>query len=197
MADLFSGARRITGDTPSDNPDSGNPVLIGGKTYSVTGVPADAAVLQRTEMPILTNGVLYSMANYTRFVQRQEERVRFGDGAQSSRTMFSSTAPIVVTQVLVTLSDECPVPVSFRMGIVAQASSLPTESLSGADGMIIGNETISPGGILSVGTGSSILAVGPPTGAIKYSCSQVGNTAQDHPWMFVYATYASQGSSEA
>jgi len=156
-------------DPPHDDPDSGNPVKIGGRALSFGTNPTSVANNDRTNSYFTRDGQMFMIGGHPNVLTR-ECRVADADGAQTGAACVTVSAgsKIVVTRAKVTCSASNTVNVAVRI-MFDTDSTFASASTTGVAGGILSEDGIYPGGGAQSGDGSGIIGVGADDEDVRYT----------------------------
>lgn len=148
----------VEGNVAHDEVDSGNPVKLGAKAVAHGSNPAAVAAADRTDLYANRAGVLFTIGGHPN-ATTLEYRWTTAQTDDALVTVSAGTK-IVVTRVTVTVDEATTVGVGFRLGFgTATLATLATDGNT-ASGIIVAHGGLVPGGGITVGDGSGILAIG-------------------------------------
>lgn len=153
-----SGVVDVKGNVAHDGADSGGPVKIGAKAIAHGTNPTAVAADDRTDLYANRHGMLFVVGGHPN-ATTIEYRWTTAQTDDALVTVSAGTK-IVVTRVTVTVDEATTVGVGFRLGF--GTSTLATLATDGntAAGIIASHGGLVPGGGITVGDGSGILAIG-------------------------------------
>jgi hypothetical protein len=160
----------VGGGTPHDSVDSGNPLPLGARAIAHGANPTAVAAADRTRLYANRHGILFTIGGHPNTITRSV-RIADATGAQTDASIVGTIAAgtkVAVTAITVTCSKANTVNVAVKLGF--GATSIPADSTTGADGVLLDHEGISPGSGVVVGNGSAILGIGADGEELRLTC---------------------------
>jgi hypothetical protein len=148
----------VAGDVAHDAVDSGDPVKIGAKAVAHQTAPTAVAAGDRTDLYANRHGIPFGIGGHPN-VQTASVRLT---GANTDAAIIAGTLSTgticVVTRLSVNVSNGCTVNVGCKIGF--GSTTLPADSASSSNGILIDNDGWPPGGGINIGSGDGIVGVG-------------------------------------
>jgi hypothetical protein len=165
-------ALAISGGTPHDAVDSGNPIKMGAKAVELKADPTAVAAADRTDLYATREGQLFTIGGHPNTITRSS-LVAAGDGAQTDNDALTDPVAannaVVLTRLSITCSNANSVDVDCRVGF--GTANVPTPALAGVAGMVHDFRAIPPGGGITIGDGSGIIGIGASNEELRFTCS--------------------------
>lgn len=165
-----NGGAAVCGCVAHDAVDSGNPVKIGAKAIAHGANPTAVAAADRTDLYANRAGVLFTIGGHPNTITRSV-RIADADGAQTDASIagtINAGTKVVVTALTVTCDAGNTGPVACKIGF--GASTIPADSTSGANGVLLDHEGIAAGSGVVIGNGGGILGVGADGEELRLTC---------------------------
>lgn len=163
-------ALAIGGGTPHDSVDSGNPLKLGAQAVAHGSNPAAVAAADRTNLYANRHGILFTMGGHPNTISRTVY-ISDATGAQTDASIagtINSGTKVVVTALAAVCDKANTVDVAVKVGF--GASTIPADSATGANGILMDHKGIAAGSGVVLGNGSGILGVGADGEELRLTC---------------------------
>lgn len=167
-----SGVVDVEGNVAHDDPDSGNPVKIGAKAAAHGANPTAVAAADRTNLHANRHGVLFTIGGHPNVITRAV-RIADADGAQTNASMvgtINTGTKVVVTAMAVTVDSATTATGGVAVKVGFGATTIPADSTTGADGILLDHDGIAAGSGVVIGNGSGILGIGADGEELRLTC---------------------------
>lgn len=158
------------GSVAHDGVNAGNPVQIGVEAIAHGTNPTAVAAADRTKLYANRAGVQFVIGGHPNV----QTATYITTGAQTDDNVLAAIAggtKYVITRITITVDSAATVSTAVRLGF--GTSTVPALGASAADGVadiIVYHPGIVPGGGLTIGDGSGILAVGGDGAELRITC---------------------------
>jgi hypothetical protein len=160
----------VQGSVAHDGVNAGNPVQIGVEAIAHGTNPTAVAAADRTKLYANRAGIPFVIGGHPNV----KAATYITTGAQTDDGVLaaiSSGTKYVITRITITLDEAATVGVAIRLGF--GTSTIPALGASGADGVddiIVYHPGLVPGGGITIGDGSGIIAVGADGAELRITC---------------------------
>lgn len=172
---------RMRGDTTGTNQqgnvahdaiDSGNPVKLGGKAIAHGTNPTAVAAADRTDLYANRAGILWTIGGHPNIITRTVY-ISDATGAQTDASMVGTIAAgtkVAVTQIGVTVDSAVTATGGVSVKIGFGATSIPADSSTGANGILLDHKGIAAGSGMVLGNGSGLIGIGADGEELRLTC---------------------------
>jgi hypothetical protein len=171
LASDTTGLLDIEGDIAHDSPDStSKPLKVGAKALAHGTNPTAVAAADRTDLYANRHGVLWTIGGHPNIITRSV-RIADADGAQTDATMVGTIAAgtkVAVTMLTVTCDAGNTNPTAVKIGF--GATTIPADSTTGANGVLLDHEGIAAGSGLVIGSGAGLIGIGADGEELRLTC---------------------------
>lgn len=167
-----SGVADVEGNLAHDDPDSGNPVKVGAKAVAHGTNPAAVAAADRTNLYANRHGILFTIGGHPNIITRAV-RIADADGAQTNASMvgtINTGTKVAVTAMAVTVDSATTATGGVAVKVGFGATTIPADSTTGADGVLLDHDGIAAGSGVVIGNGSGILGIGADGEELRLTC---------------------------
>lgn len=167
-----SGVVDVEGNVAHDAVDSGNPAKIGAKAVAHGANPTAVAAADRTDLYANRHGILFTIGGHPNIITRSV-RIADADNAQTNASMvgtINAGTKVAVTALAVTVDSATTNTGGVAVKIGFGASTIPADSATGADGVLLDHDGISAGSGVVIGNGSGILGIGGDGEELRLTC---------------------------
>lgn len=168
---VVSGVVDTEGNLAHDEVDSGNPQKIGAKAIAHGTNPTAVAASDRTDLYANRHGILFTIGGHPNVITRCVH-ITDAAGAQTDASIVGTIASgtkVAVTAIAVTVDSACTGSVHCKVGF--GATTIPADSTTGANGVLVDHPGIAPGSGLVVGNGGGILGIGADGEELRLTCA--------------------------
>lgn len=159
-----------TGNIAHDGIDSGNPLKLGAKAIAHGANPTAVAAADRTDLYANRHGILFTLGGHPNIITRSV-RIADATGAQTDASIvgtINAGTKVAVTAITVTCDGANTGDVAVKIGF--GATTIPADSTTGANGVLLDHEGIKPGSGIVVGNGGGILGIGADGEELRLTC---------------------------
>lgn len=160
----------VAGDVAHDAADSGNPVKIGAKAIAHGANPTAVAAAERTDIYANRHGIPFVIGGHP----NAKSATYLTTGAATDDNVLaaiSTGTKYVLTRLTITLDEATTVGVAVRLGWgTASVPALPSSQADAVDDIIVYHPGLVPGGGITIGDGSGIIAVGGDGAELRLTC---------------------------
>lgn len=167
-----SGVVDVEGNVAHDTADSGNPVKIGAKAVAHGTNPTAVTAADRTDLYANRHGILFTIGGHPNIITRSV-RIADADNAQTNASLvgtINAGTKVCVTALAVTVDSATTNTGGVAVKIGFGASTIPADSATGADGVLLDHDGISAGSGIVIGNGSGILGIGADGEELRLTC---------------------------
>lgn len=167
------------GDVAHDGADSGNPVKVGYKAIAHGANPTAVAANDRTDAYANRHGIPFTLGGHPNIITRTVH-IADADGAQTNASMVGTIAAgtkVAVTHIMVTVDQATTAATAVKIGF--GATTLPADSATGVDGVLLQHAGIAPGSGVVKGDGSGLLGIGADGEELRLTCEDPAGGALD------------------
>jgi hypothetical protein len=161
----------IEGDVAHDSADgTSNPQKMGGRAIAHGTNPTAVAADDRTNWYFNRHGIPFVLGGHPNTITRVVE-INDADGAQTNASMvgtINAGTKVVVTGITVTCDHANTNATAVKVGF--GATTLPADSATGANGILLCHNGIAPGSGLVMGNGGAILGIGADGEELRLTC---------------------------
>lgn len=157
-----SGLVDVEGDVAHDAVDSGNPLKLGAKASSHGANPTAVADGDRTHLHANRHGILWTIGGHPNVITRSVH-IADANGAQNDVSIVGTIAAgtkVVVTAISVTVDSATTAVGGVAVKIGFGATTIPADSTTGANGVLLDHPGIAAGSGIVIGNGAGILGIG-------------------------------------
>lgn len=165
-----SDGASVSGDVAHDTADAGEPVKIGAKAIAHGTNPTAVSENDRTNLYANRHGIQWVIGGHPNIITRSV-RIADATGAQTDASIagtISAGTKVAVTMIAVTCDAGNTGAVACKLGF--GASTIPADSTTGANGVLLDHEGISPGSGIVVGNGSAVIGIGADGEELRLTC---------------------------
>lgn len=163
---------QVVGTIAHDGVDSGNPVKVGMRAIAHGTNPTAVAAADRTDWYANRAGIPFVIGGHPHSITRTAY-ISDTTGAQTDASIVGTIAAgtkVVVTRITVTVDSAVTATGGVAVKVGFGATSIPADSATGADGILLDHKGIAAGSGVSVGDGSGILGVGADGEELRLTC---------------------------
>lgn len=167
---VVSGIVDTEGDIAHDAVDSGNPQKIGAKAIAHGANPTAVAAADRTDIFANRHGILFTIGGHPNVITRSVV-ITDANGPQTDASIVGTIAAgtkVVVTAMAVTADHANTADVSVKIGF--GATTIPADSSTGANGILLDHPGIAAGSGVVIGNGAGILGIGADGEELRLTC---------------------------
>lgn len=167
-----NGGVMVGGCTAHDAVDAGSPVKIGAKAIAHGTNPTAVAAADRTDLYANRHGVLFTIGGHPNIITRTVH-IADADGAQTNASIvgtINTGTKVAVTSIAVTLDSATTATGGVAVKIGFGATTIPADSTTGADGVLLDHPGIAAGSGMVLGNGSGILGIGGDGEELRLTC---------------------------
>lgn len=163
-----------------DEVDIDGPVKVGARAIAHGTNPTAVAADDRTDIFANRHGILFTMSGHPNTITRSVH-ITDAAGAQTDASMVGTIAAgtkVIVTAISVTV-DKSVTAASVAVKVGFGATTIPADSTTGANGVLLDHPGIAPGSGLVLGNGGGILGIGGDGEELRLTCADPvgGNVA--------------------
>ena len=162
----------IEGDVAHDSIDSGNPVKLGAKAIAHGTNPTAVAAADRTDLYANRAGILWTIGGHPNIITRTVY-ISDATGAQTDASMVGTIAAgtkVAVTQIAVTVDSAVTATGGVSVKVGFGATSIPADSSTGANGILLDHKGIAAGSGVVLGNGSGLIGIGADGEELRLTC---------------------------
>lgn len=159
-----------TGNVAHDAADSGAPVKVGHKAIAHGANPTAVAADDRTDWYANRHGVPFVLGGHPNIITRSV-RIADADGAQTDASMvgtINTGTKVAVTALAVACDAGNTNALACKVGF--GGTSIPADSTTGANGVLLDHEGIAPGSGMVIGNGAGLLGIGADGEELRLTC---------------------------
>ena len=172
---------RLRGDTTGTNTqgniahnssDAGNPIKVGAKAIAHGANPTAVAAASRTDLYANRAGVLFTIGGHPNIITRTVY-ISDATGAQTDASIVGTIATgtkVAVTSVAVTVDSATTATGGVAVKLGFGATSIPADSSTGANGILLDHKGIAAGSGIVLGAGAGILGIGADGEELRLTC---------------------------
>jgi hypothetical protein len=168
-----NGSLKTDGSVEHDAIDAGSPVKIGAKAIAHGTNPTQVAAADRTNLYANRHGILWTIGGHPNTISRTTY-IADATGAQTGASIVGTIAAgtkVVVTSVTVTVDSA----VTAAGGVAVKlafstTTTLPADSSTGANGIILDHKGIAAGSGVSIGNGGGVIGIGADDEELRLTC---------------------------
>lgn len=168
-----NGSLGVGGNVSHSVADSGNPLKIGARAIAHGTNPTQVADGARTNLYANRHGILWTIGGHPNTITTTTY-ISDATGAQTGASIvgtISSSVRVVVTAVTVTVDSA----VTAAGGVAVKlafstTTTLPADSSSGANGIILDHKGIAAGSGITIGNGGGVIAIGGNDEELRLTC---------------------------
>lgn len=160
----------VGGDVAHSATDSGNPVKVGHVAIAHGTNPTAVDAAERTNWYANRAGVPFIIGGHPNVITRAAY-ISDATGPQTDASIIGTIAAgtkVVVTAIAVTCDASNTGDTAVKLGF--GATTLPADSATGANGILLDHKNIKPGSGIVIGNGGGILGVGADGEEVRLTC---------------------------
>lgn len=153
-----------------DDPDIDGPVKIGARAIAHGSNPVAVAADDRTDIFTNRHGILFTIGGHPNVITRSVV-ITDANGPQTDASMVGTIATgtkIVVTAMAVTADHANTADVAVKIGF--GATTIPADSATGANGILLDHPGIAAGSGVVIGNGAGMLGIGADGEELRLTC---------------------------
>lgn len=174
-----NGGLKIGGCTDHDGVDAGAPIKVGAKAVAHGSNPAAVAAGDRTDLYANRHGVLFTIGGHPNIITRTVT-ISDATGAQTDASMVGTIAAgtkVAVTSLAVTVDSATTASGGVEVKVGFGATSIPAETSTGTNGILLCHKGIAAGSGVVIGNGSGVIGIGADGEELRLTCEDpVGGT---------------------
>ena len=162
----------VEGDVAHDSIDSGNPLKVGAKAIAHGTNPTAVAAADRTDLYANRAGVLFTIGGHPNIITRAVY-ISDATGAQTDTSIVGTIAAgtkVAVTSVAVTVDSATTAAGGVAVKLGFGATTIPADSATGANGILLDHKGIAAGSGVVIGNGSGLLGIGADGEELRLTC---------------------------
>lgn len=155
-----------------DDVDIDGPVKIGSRAIAHGTNPVAVAADDRTDIFANRHGILFTIGGHPNTITRSVH-ISDANGAQTDASIvgtINTGTKVVVTAISVTVDSATTAPGGIAVKVGFGATTIPADSTTGADGVLLDHPGIAAGSGIVVGNGSGILGIGGDGEELRLTC---------------------------
>ena len=167
-----NGGVMVGGCTAHDAVDAGSPVKVGARAIAHGANPTAVAAADRTDLYANRHGVLFTIGGHPNIITRTVH-IADADGAQTNASIvgtINTGTKVAVTSIAVTLDSATTATGGVAVKIGFGATTIPADSATGVDGVLLDHPGIAAGSGMVLGNGSGILGIGADGEELRLTC---------------------------
>jgi hypothetical protein len=162
----------IQGNIAHDSADAGNPLKIGAKAIAHGTNPTGVTANDRTDLYANRAGVLFTIGGHPNIITRTVY-ISDATGAQTDASIVGTIAAgtkVAVTSVAVTVDSATTATGGVAVKLGFGATTIPADSSTGANGILLDHKGIAAGSGMVLGNGSGLLGIGADGEELRLTC---------------------------
>lgn len=166
------GTVTTQGDVAHDTADSGSPMKVGAKAIAHGANPTAVAASDRTDLYANRHGILFNIGGHPNIITRSVH-ITDAAGPQTDASMVGTIASgtkVVVTAISVTVDFAVTTADGVAVKIGFGATTIPADSTTGANGVLLDHPGIAAGSGIVLGNGGGILGIGGDGEELRLTC---------------------------